>query len=151
MITDWLLSVSHFVLVFSLVAILAAQWGLLRAGMTASALRLAAALDRGYGASALLLVGVGFARVWYGVAEADFYLSNPVFWIKIGLFTIVALLSVPPTVQLIRWTRQASLCRGFVPRDEEISVIRRWLTAEAGIMLLIPFVAAAVARGYGLS
>ena len=50
MTIDFLLSALHFLLVFSLVAILAAQGAHLRRGMTSPNLRLAAKLDRGYGA-----------------------------------------------------------------------------------------------------
>jgi len=63
---DLLLSVFHFLLAFALVAILAAQSALMRAGITVSSLRLAANLDRAYGASAVLLLGVGFSRVYWG-------------------------------------------------------------------------------------
>ena len=151
MAIDWLLSASHFLLVFSLIAILTAQSVLLKCGMTSSGLRLAANLDRGYGASAMLLLGVGFGRVFFGTKAASFYLSNPMFWTKMGLFATVAVLSIPPTVQLVQWTKQANVGRGFLPSDEQVSGIRRWLIAEAGVLVLIPFVAAAMARGYGLS
>lgn len=60
---DLFLSVFHFLLVFTLVAILAAQSALIRPGISSSSLRLAANLDRAYGASAMLLLGVGFSRV----------------------------------------------------------------------------------------
>jgi putative membrane protein len=130
--TDGLLSALHFVL------------------MEASSLRLAARLDRAYGASAVLLLGVGFGRVFYGAKGAQFYLANPMFWVKIGLFAAVALLSIPPTVQLIRWTRQARLDTTVLPADEQLSRMRRWVVAEAGVLLLLPFAAAAMARGYGL-
>ena len=70
--------------------------------MTRSDLRLAAHLDRGYGASAMVLLGAGFDRVFYGAKGASFYLSDPMFWAKIGLVVTVAALCIPPTVQLIR-------------------------------------------------
>ena len=78
MTVDWLLSVLHFLLVFSVVAILTAQTVLLRGGLTSSDLRLAARLDRAYGLSAGLLIGAGFGRVFYGAKGASFYLANPV-------------------------------------------------------------------------
>jgi uncharacterized membrane protein len=81
-------------LVFTLVAILAAQSAVIRPGITASSLRLAASLDRGYGASAVLLLGVGFSRIYWGAKGSSFYLWNPLFWTKIALFAIVAVLSI---------------------------------------------------------
>lgn len=149
--TDWLLSILHFLLAFALVAILAAQCALVRLGMTASGLRLAANLDRVYGATAGLLLGVGFARVFYGAKSPSIYLSNPLFWTKIGLFTTVALISILPTVQLIRWTRPTCLQERFLPPDDDIRRVQWWLRAEMIVLFFIPFVAAAMARGYGLS
>lgn len=148
---DILLSVMHFLLAFSLVAILAAQSALIRPGMTSSGLHLAASLDRAYGASAMLLLGIGFARVYWGAKGSSFYLSNPVFWTKIGLFATVAVLSIPPTLQLIQWVKQTALKPEFLPPTEQVRSAQRWLRAEAVVLLAIPFLAAAMARGYGLS
>ena len=149
MIVDALLSGLHFLLAFSLVAILAAQGVLIRPGITASGLRLAAQLDRAYGASAALLLGIGFGRVFYGAKGAVFYLSNPMFWVKLLLFAAVAVLSIPPTVQLIRWTRQARLQANFAPSTSEVSHLQRWLFSEGLVLVFIPLVAAAMARGLG--
>lgn len=149
--TDLLLSAFHFLLVFSLVAILAAQSVFIRPGITASSLRLAATLDRVYGANAGLLLGLGFARVYWGAKGSSFYLSNPLFWAKIGLFMTVAVLSIPPTVQLIRWSKHTHSHTDFRPPDEQIRRIQRWLYAEWVVVMFIPFLAAAMARGIGLS
>jgi putative membrane protein len=146
---DAWLSALHFVLAFALVAILAAQWALIRPGVAAAALRLAAHLDRGYGAAALLLLGAGFARVFYGAKGASFYLSNPVFWAKLALFAAAGLLSIVPTVQLIRWSRRLRDQPSFLPSDAHVRGVRRWLHAEAIVLALIPFAAAALARGIG--
>ena len=95
--TDVLLSTLHFLLTFSLVRILAVQYVLIRPGITTSGMRLAARLERVYGVSALLLLGVGFAHVYWDIQSSSFYLSNLLFWAKIGLFTTIAVLSTPPT------------------------------------------------------
>lgn len=148
---DLLLSTSHFLLVFVLVGVLAAQNALIRPGISGSSLCLAANLDRAYGASAVLLLGVGFSRVFWGAKGSAFYLSNPLFWSKIGLFTAVAVLSIPPTLQLIRWAEQIHVHTEFLPPEEQIHRIRWWLRAEVFVLLFIPFLAAAIARGIGLS
>ncbi|MDN5941920.1 MAG: DUF2214 family protein [Nitrospira sp.] len=147
---DLFLSTLHFLLAFALVAILAAQSALIRPGIAASSLRLAAHLDRAYGANAVLLLGVGFSRVYWGVKGSSFYLSNPLFWTKIGLFMTVAMLSIPPTLRLIRWSKQARLQTAFLPSDEQVRGLQWWLRAEVLVLMFIPFVAAAIARGMGL-
>lgn len=151
MMADLLLSTFHFLLVFTLVALLAAQHALVRPGLSASSLRLTASLDRVYGASAALLLGIGFARVFWGVKGSSFYFSNPLFWTKIGLFATVAILSIPPTVQLIRWTKQAAKEAEFLPTDDQIRRMQWWLRAEGAVLLAIPFFAAAMARGFALA
>ena len=148
---DWILSSLHFLLVFALVAILAAQSVLIRPGIPVPSLHLAANLDRGYGASAVLLLGVGLSRVYWGAKGSSFYLSNPLFWTKLGLFMTVAMLSIPPTLRLIRWSKQVHLQTGFLPSDEQVRRFQWWLRAEIIVLTFIPFVAAAMARGMGLS
>lgn len=148
---DLLLSAFHFLLAFALVAVLAAQSILVRPGITLPNLRLAANLDRTYGASAMLLLGVGFSRVWWGAKGSSFYLSNPLFWTKIGLFMVVAALSIPPTVKLIRWSKQAHSQTGFLPSDEQVRRMQLWLRAEWIAIMFIPFFAASMARGMRLS
>lgn len=148
--SDVLLSSFHFLLIFLLVAVLAAQYVLIRPGMTASGLRLAAYLDRIYGISAVLLLGVGFARVFWGIQSSSFYLSNPFFWTKIGFFATIAMLSIPPTLQLIRWSNQPLMQADFIPSNEQIRRVQWWLRAEVIVLMFIPFLAAAMARGFRL-
>jgi putative membrane protein len=148
---DLVLSAFHFLLVFTLVAIHAAQCALIRPGITASSLRLAATLDRAYGASAVLLLAVGFSRVYWSAKGSSFYLSNPLFWTKIGLFMTVAMLSIPTTVQLIRWSKQARSQTAFLPADEQVRRSQWWLRAEVIVLMFIPFFAAAIARGMEVS
>jgi putative membrane protein len=147
---DLPLSALHFLLVFALVAILAAQNVLIRPGITVSSLRLAATLDRLYGVSAVLLLGVGFSRVYCDAKGSSFYLSNPLFWTKIGLFMTVAILSIPPTLRLIQWSKRVHAQPEFLPSEEQVRHLQRWLRAEVFVLMCIPFVAAAMARGMGL-
>ena len=43
----------------------------------------------------MVLLGAGFDRVFYGAKGASFYLSDPMFWAKIGLVVTVAALCIP--------------------------------------------------------
>lgn len=136
-------------LLFARVAILAAQAALLRPGITLPGLRRAAQLDRGYGLGAMLLVAAGIGRVLYGAKAAQSYRANPLFWTKIVLFAALALLAVPPSVQLIRWSGQARARSNLRPADDQVRGVRRWMLADAVVLFHIPFVAAAMARGGG--
>ena len=150
MMADLTLTVLHFILIFALVGILGAEAALVHQGMDGMRANRVAVLDRSYGAAAGLLLVVGFLRVFYGAKGAAFYLENPVFWAKIAAFTLIAALSVPPTVKFIVWQRRARKEPGFRPADADVRGVRRLIMAQAAVLLVIPLLAGAMARGYGL-
>ncbi len=148
MLTDLLLAIAHHLLVFALISMLVAESVLLRGPVDAAVVRRLAGLDAGYGMSAVLLLAVGVSRLLYGVKGMDFYQHNPWFQAKFGLFVLVALLSVLPTVRLLRWRRALKRDPGFVPDARQLGalrlLIRLELVAVAGI-----FVCAAAMARYG--
>ena len=80
----------------------------------------------------------------------DYYAVNAWFWAKIAAFAVVGLLSITPTVMLVRWRRRASSQPAFSPDAAEVLLARRFMWAEAAVFGLIPIFAAAMARGYGV-
>ena len=147
--TDLILAILHHVLVFSLVGLLAAEITTVRAGIGADALGRLGAMDVAYGVTAGLILIIGFARVFFGLKGAEYFLSNHFFWGKIGAFVVVGLLSVPPTVRIIGWRRRARADPAFAPSENEVMMVRRYMHGEAAFVLLILIFAAAMARGYG--
>jgi putative membrane protein len=147
---DLLLAIAHHLLVFGLVAILAAELALLRPGIRGERLRLVGGIDMAYGALATLLIIVGFLRVFLGFKGPDAYLPNWVFWAKIGAFVIVGLLSIQPTASILGWRNAAQGDPAYVVPAEGIARSRTFLWAEAVVFVLIPVFAAMMARGYGL-
>ena len=109
-----------------------------------------AKLDIAYGIVAGLVLVVGFSRVFFGIKGAGFYLSNPVFWAKMAAFLILGLLSIPPTMQVIRWRKAADGNDAFRPPDHEVKAVRRYMHYEGMAYFTIPVFAALMARGYGL-
>jgi putative membrane protein len=59
-------------------------------------------------------------------------------------FAAIGLLSVPPTMQFIRWRKS-----GVAPDPAAVKSVRRYLHAELGLFVLLLVFAAAMARGYG--
>jgi putative membrane protein len=147
---DLILAIAHHLLVFSLAGILAAELAMVRDGLTGPSLRRLGRVDLAYGAIAGAILVVGFARVFLGVKGPTAYLPNPFFWSKIGVFVLVGLLSIPPTLRIIRWGRQAAADPAFTPSRAEIAAARRFILAEACLFPFIPAFAAVMARGYGL-
>jgi putative membrane protein len=142
---DLLLAIVHHGLAFLLAALLAAEFVLVRKGLEARSLPLLGRIDGAYGMAAGLLIIVGIGRVIFGLKGWEFYVYNPVFWLKMAAFAAVGLLSIPPTIRILRWRRAAL---DTVP-ETEITALRFWLKAEAGFFALILIFAAAMARGFG--
>ena len=71
------------------------------------------------------------------------------FWAKIAAFVAVALLSIVPTIQIIRWRRALTADAAVLPAAPDIAGVRRFMWAEVVFFAFIPAFAAAMARGYG--
>lgn len=148
MLIDLLLAVAHHLLVFGLVAMLVTEAVLLRGTVdTATAGRLAR-LDGGYGACAVLLLGAGVLRLFHGVKGYDFYLHNPWFHAKIGLYVLTGLLSALPTLNFMRWRRALRSDPAFTPAPADVARARRIVRLELLAIGAIFALAAAMAR-YG--
>jgi len=146
MMIDLTLATAHHVAAFLLVGVLVAEFVLVRPGLHTADLPLLGRLDGLYGALALALILVGIGRVVFGLKGWEFYVYYPVFWAKMAAFVAVGLLSVPPTLQIIRWRRATNAGATKIP-EAEIRTLRRFLKAQAACLLLIPLLAAMMARG----
>jgi len=144
--TDLALAIAHHLLVFAIAGIIAAEAALVRPGVTAAQIRTIGRLDGAYGVAAVLILIVGFGRVFYGLRGPDVFLENPWFWAKLWAFLVVGLLSAPPTIRYIAWRRRLKGDGQFIPADSEVLWLRRLLFAEAAVFALIPVLAAAMVR-----
>ncbi len=142
---DWDLALAgaHHLAVFTLVAIFAAEFALLRPGLASDRLPQLARLDAAYGGVATLVILVGVARVIFGSMGWEYYVANTAFWAKMAAFGVMGALTVPPTLAIRRWLKVGA------PVETEIAGARRYLHLQAAALLLIPLFAAAMARGYG--
>jgi len=141
---DLFLAVAHHLLIFTLFGVLIAEFVAVRPGMTNVMVERIAAIDLWYGVVAALILAVGFGRAIFAAKGWLYYSHNAFFWAKIGVFVIIGLLSVQPTLAFISWRRAVD-----APEDPQISRIRGLLCAEVVLFLLLPVFAAAMARGYG--
>jgi len=105
--------------------------------------------DNFWGLSAVLLIATGLTRLFAETDKAlDFYLYNGFFWIKMGLFALVFALEIAPMAAFIRW--RALLRKGSPIDTGRAALFVRINDAQTAIVVLIPFVAAAMARGLWL-
>jgi putative membrane protein len=147
---DLVLAVLHHLLILSLAGLMMAGFVLARPGLGGGALKTLGRIDASYGGTAVLILIVGFSRVFLGAKGADFYLHNPLFWAKIAAFAVVGLLSIAPTMAILKWRKQAAADPAFAPSDADVAKVRKVMLAELLVFALIPIFAAAMARGYGL-
>src|SRR5690606_4735932 len=106
-----------------------------------------ARLDGAYGGLAGVVVIVGVSRVIWGDAGWQFYFLNWTFWVKMALFALTGILSIRPTLAILRWRRAARHDADFVVPQAEIADVRGYFTASFAALAFIPIFAALMARG----
>ncbi len=138
----------HFLALSVLFGLLVAQHLKVKKQMSPDEIRRVMFIDAGYGIAALVVFSMGLC-LWLWVGKpAEFYSANPVFHAKLGLFLVMALLSVYPAITFIRLrlSSRGSDQMVTVPKPV-IGVIR----AELILFLCIPLLAVIMAQGQGLS
>lgn len=149
MIADALLSTSHFIAVFLLIGALGAEFALLRSPLDAAGLKRLAATDRLYGLAAMLVIAAGVSRLYFGLKDEGYFFQLHTFWTKIGIFVLVGLLSIWPTVRILAWARASKANASFTPPPGEVKAVRRLVHIQAALIVLIAINAALMARGVG--
>jgi putative membrane protein len=147
---DALLAYLHFAAIFFTGFFLLLEWIRCREPFALNRARLLVRMDGAYALSALSAVATGFLRVFYGVKGSAFYFDNPVFYVKVGVFLIVAMLSIPVTLAIFRWKKDLEKSHGEVTvPSREVRRVRAFLLLEIILLTLIPALAVVMARGIG--
>ncbi|MEM9836197.1 MAG: DUF2214 family protein [Bacteroidota bacterium] len=135
----------HFLGLFIWVGALVAEWILLRTSLPRATVKRLAIIDRWYGLGAVVVVGTGFLQ-WFVVGKpAEFYNGNHLFYLKVGLATVVGLLSIYPTVFF------AKNSKGDDPSSIVAipSRVKQVVGIQLGLMVIIPMLATLMAAGVG--
>ena len=146
MLLDAVLAILHHLLAFALAIVLTMEIMITRPDMGSGRLTYLSRVDSAFGAVAAGILIIGVARVLYGLKGPEYYVGNQFFWAKMAAFAAVGLLSIRPTIAIIRWRRAARSDGGFRPDPAEVSGVRRVMHAEAMVFTLIPVFAALMAR-----
>jgi putative membrane protein len=115
-----------------------------------ASVRLLSRIDLVYLLAALAALATGLLRVFAVGKGSAFYLDNPVFYVKVALFIAVGLISVPPTLQFLRWNRALDTGQDRILTGAQIASVRRYVLLELALLACIPLCAALLARGVGL-
>jgi putative membrane protein len=140
----------HFVSMLALCALLVAELVLCSRELQPAQVRALARVDVLYLGAAALALATGIGRLMMAHKPTSFYFMNPVFYIKIALFLAIALISVLPTLQFIRWNRALKTGEGRILRSSDILLARRYILLELLLFACIPLAAVLMARGIGL-
>lgn len=146
---DVVLAYTHFISIIATVATVMAEAVLCRPGLTLPWAQRLARVDLLYLVTAALALTTGLLRLFFGIKGSAFYFGNPVFWIKIGLFVTVGLISIIPTLRFIRWTRTLRVNPDTVIDERELTGTAQIIYVELVLLALIPLLAALMARGFG--
>src|SRR5687768_16540589 len=95
----------HYLSMIFIGAFLTVELILCRPGLGAAHVRLLPRLDIGYFVAAMVALATGLLRVFFYAKGWPFYVSTPIFWVKMALYVAVALISIAPTMTFIRWSR----------------------------------------------
>lgn len=145
--TDAILAYLHFGAIFTLIWFLAKEWTLLRAGAASVDVERLASADAGFGMSAGIVLVTGALRAAFGIKGWAFYAHNSAFHVKIGLFVLVGLISIMPTLIFLRWRKARRQDASFRVAETEWKRARRWIMIELHLVALIPLAAVIMARG----
>ena len=145
-----LVAFGHFIAFFALIGALVLELVLIKEGLSVETARRIQRADRALGLSALLLLVFGFLRVVYFEKGADYYFANSFFQIKLGLFIIVGLVSIYPTVKFLRWNAALNQQQAPELSASEVSRLKKIIHSELILIAGIIFCASMMAKGFGL-
>ncbi len=112
--------------------------------------RLLGMVDLGYQLALIASLATGLARAFYDRQDAAYYLGNRLFWLKLTIFLVIVAVAVSPTLQYIRWNREARTAASFAPLSREVERVQASIALGLGLWLILPLIAVLVARGYGI-
>jgi len=141
---DLSLAIAHHLLIFGIFGILFTEFWALRPGMSGVTVARIGLIDLWYGVLAAAVIVIGFCRAIFAAKGWAYYSHNAFFWAKIASFAVIGILSLPPTMALIRWRKS-----GTLPSDLDVRKVRQYLHAELALFVFLPIFAVAMARGYG--
>ncbi len=135
----------HIFALMILVGGLVTEHIMLRSSLPASTMKKLAIIDGIYGFASLMSLLAGLL-LWFKVGKgSEFYTANPALHIKLGLFAIVGLLSIYPTLFFLKHRKTNA---EFTEIPNTIVLIVR---CELLLVLIIPLFAVMVAQGARLA
>jgi putative membrane protein len=136
----------HYVAIMLMMASLLGEHLALKATLTAAQARTIQRLDIIYGAAAVLILVTGVMRM-YLEKGVTYYLQNGAFHALLGIFVVVALISIYPTVTFLRWRADTGADRGQELAPGSFRKLQMTMRFEMALVLLAPLFATWMAHG----
>jgi putative membrane protein len=136
----------HYVAIMLLIASLLGEHLLLKPDMSAAEAGTVQRLDIVYGGSATLVLITGIIRMFLEKGAA-YYMHQVAFHILFGIFVVVGLLSIYPTVIFLRWRADTRAGHGQQLAQDQFSKLQMIVRTEMTLLLLAPFFATWMAHG----
>ncbi len=139
----------HYLSIFALFALLSIEHVLLKPEPTLEQARRLIRVDMLFGIVAGIVLVTGLARLLWFAKGPDYYLHNSFFHAKVGIFVLIGLMSIVPTVRLLGW--RPAVKAGVAPTVSAASVRQMIMIIrlELALLLLVPLPATLMARGFG--
>jgi putative membrane protein len=137
----------HHLCAFTLVACVAIEFTLIRQELTLASARRLQGTDLVLGIAAGLLLVIGLLRVFFFEKGPEYYWHSHAFLTKFGLFIIIGLLSIIPTMEFLSW--RGAIAAGQAPvidaaKRKRVTMV---IHIELAAIVLILLFAAVMARG----
>lgn len=136
----------HFLCIFAIVGALVSEHLLIKPALTRREIKRLSTIDAIYGVAAVVILAAGFT-MWFNdsiAKSADYYSKNWIFHTKIGLFVIIGILSIFPTLFFNKHKKGNP--------DEIVQVPKRmiwYIRIELLLLFLMPLFASLMAKGIG--
>lgn len=148
MTLEAVLAALHLVAILTFVVFLSSQAALCRIEwMNAAVVERLARLDVIYGLAGVVMIGSGLARVLWGVKGASWYLSQPLFHLKITIVVAMVILSFIPSAAFRRWRRNLR-STGALPGAQEVVKVRRFVMIQSHVLPVVAVIAVFWSRGW---
>lgn len=145
----WLVGTLHLLALGIGLGAVWARRGALRGALDAAALGRAFVADSWWAVAGALWFVTGSLRAFAGLEKGtEYYVTNPMFHAKFGLFVLILLLEVYPIVTLMRWRRGRKT--GVAPDPNAAARIAAISGVQAALVVAAAALAGGLARGYGM-
>jgi len=148
MTLEAVLAALHLVAILTFVVFLSSQAALCRMEwMNAAVVERLARLDVIYSVAAVVMIASGLARLFWGIKGLSWYVSQPLFHIKITIVVVMAILSIWPSIMFRRW-RGSLRATGALPDALEVKKVRRLVMIQSHVLPVVAVIAVFWARGW---